>query len=141
MQKYTCPMHPEVITDHPGNCPKCGMKLVPIKEKKRGTSNVQRSTSNIEPFSRGGTSNIVQPETHSSHMSHPSDATHHGEMEMSMHSTIDLADPMSREGSGTSWIPDSSPMYGRMFMFGDEHADVARRDFPAVHECEHAARR
>src|SRR2546430_7012275 len=23
-QKYTCPMHPEVITDHPGNCPKCG---------------------------------------------------------------------------------------------------------------------
>ena len=32
-QKYTCPMHPEVITDHPGNCPKCGMKLVPLKEK------------------------------------------------------------------------------------------------------------
>ncbi|PYJ58007.1 MAG: hypothetical protein DME82_00865, partial [Verrucomicrobia bacterium] len=33
-QKYTCPMHPEVITDHPGNCPKCGMKLVPLSEKK-----------------------------------------------------------------------------------------------------------
>src|SRR4029077_20667606 len=40
-QKYTCPMHPEVITDQPGNCPKCGMKLVPIKEKKRRTPNVQ----------------------------------------------------------------------------------------------------
>lgn len=26
---YTCLMHPEVIEDHPGNCPKCGMKLVP----------------------------------------------------------------------------------------------------------------
>jgi hypothetical protein len=26
---YTCPMHPKVISDHPGNCPKCGMKLVP----------------------------------------------------------------------------------------------------------------
>jgi hypothetical protein len=26
---YTCPMHPEVISDKPGNCPKCGMKLVP----------------------------------------------------------------------------------------------------------------
>lgn len=25
---YTCPMHPEVISDKPGNCPKCGMKLV-----------------------------------------------------------------------------------------------------------------
>jgi len=25
---YTCPMHPEVQQDHPGNCPKCGMTLV-----------------------------------------------------------------------------------------------------------------
>lgn len=25
---YTCVMHPEVISDKPGNCPKCGMKLV-----------------------------------------------------------------------------------------------------------------
>ena len=24
---YTCPMHPEVQQDHPGNCPKCGMTL------------------------------------------------------------------------------------------------------------------
>ncbi|WP_404303181.1 copper-transporting P-type ATPase [Alicycliphilus denitrificans] len=27
---YTCPMHPEVQQDHPGNCPKCGMALEPI---------------------------------------------------------------------------------------------------------------
>lgn len=26
---YTCPMHPEIRQDHPGNCPKCGMTLVP----------------------------------------------------------------------------------------------------------------
>ena len=26
---YTCPMHPEVRQDHPGNCPKCGMALEP----------------------------------------------------------------------------------------------------------------
>ena len=31
-QKYTCPMHPEVISDKPGKCPKCGMDLVPVKE-------------------------------------------------------------------------------------------------------------
>ena len=24
---YTCPMHPEIQQDHPGNCPKCGMTL------------------------------------------------------------------------------------------------------------------
>src|SRR5215831_12782439 len=28
---YTCGMHPQVIQDHPGNCPICGMKLVPIR--------------------------------------------------------------------------------------------------------------
>jgi Cu+-exporting ATPase len=28
--QYTCPMHPEVITDHPADCPKCGMALEPM---------------------------------------------------------------------------------------------------------------
>ncbi len=28
---YTCPMHPEVISDKPGKCPKCGMELVEKK--------------------------------------------------------------------------------------------------------------
>ena len=32
---YTCPMHPEIHADKPGNCPKCGMPLV--KEKVEGT--------------------------------------------------------------------------------------------------------
>ena len=27
---YTCPMHPEVQQDHPGDCPKCGMALEPM---------------------------------------------------------------------------------------------------------------
>ena len=25
--KYTCSMHPEVMLDKPGKCPKCGMEL------------------------------------------------------------------------------------------------------------------
>src|SRR5216110_2968309 len=44
-QKYTCPMHPDVVMNHPGNCPKCGMKLVPKKEetKTKPKSNVRES--------------------------------------------------------------------------------------------------
>ena len=36
--KYTCPMHPEIIQDKPGNCPKCGMHLVPVKAEEITTA-------------------------------------------------------------------------------------------------------
>ena len=29
--KYTCPMHPEIVQDGPGTCPKCGMALEPME--------------------------------------------------------------------------------------------------------------
>lgn len=29
---FTCPMHPEVTSDHPGRCPKCGMFLQPDEQ-------------------------------------------------------------------------------------------------------------
>lgn len=42
--QYTCTMHPEIISDKPGNCPKCGMTLVPIdtnKNKKKSKKNMK----------------------------------------------------------------------------------------------------
>ena len=35
--QYTCPMHPEVVADKPGSCPKCGMDLV----KKEATEKME----------------------------------------------------------------------------------------------------
>jgi len=32
-QLYTCGMHPEIISEEPGYCPICGMKLVPKRER------------------------------------------------------------------------------------------------------------
>src|ERR1017187_2232504 len=39
---YTCPMHPEVQQDHPGNCPKCGMTLEP-KTVTMGTDDAENA--------------------------------------------------------------------------------------------------
>src|SRR5207248_2694519 len=48
-QLYTCPMHPEIVRAEPGQCPKCGMTLVPVKEeRKHPTLNAQHPTSNPE---------------------------------------------------------------------------------------------
>lgn len=32
-QMYHCPMHPDYISNRPGDCPICGMKLVPIEKE------------------------------------------------------------------------------------------------------------
>src|SRR5687768_3616096 len=30
IQKYICPMHPQIVQDKPGKCPLCGMALEPM---------------------------------------------------------------------------------------------------------------
>lgn len=125
-QLYTCVMHPEIVRTEPGQCPKCGMTLVPLKEnKKRSTPNAEHSISNSTDSS------------HLSHASHNADGMEmpmpkHGEHEheMEMKSSNNIVDPMSREGSGTSWIPDSSPIYGHMFMLGDNMLMLHGAVFP-----------
>jgi hypothetical protein len=36
-QMYRCPMHPQVVQDHPGKCPICGMNLVPVESTSKST--------------------------------------------------------------------------------------------------------
>ena len=44
-QRYTCPMHPEIVQDKPGDCPICGMNLVPLTSmQSEGHSNYHKHT-------------------------------------------------------------------------------------------------
>src|SRR5690242_2907454 len=46
---YTCSMHPNVIEEHPGNCPICGMKLIAVpKSSTNVTTQVRLSKEQIE---------------------------------------------------------------------------------------------
>jgi P-type Cu2+ transporter len=46
LQKYTCPMHPEIMQDKPGNCPKCGMTLVLVKANTKQSHSQHQHGSN-----------------------------------------------------------------------------------------------
>ena len=54
---YTCPMDPEVISNKPGNCPKCGMELV-----------VKNSDSNSHKHKMMGCMNMMHTDNHKSHI-------------------------------------------------------------------------
>ncbi len=127
---YTCRMHPEIVRAEPGQCPKCGMTLVPLKEVGAVHRTASKSQSGSDRLGQSPVPNAE--ENHNANgMAMPED--HHGahaEHEMEMHSSINIADPMSREGSGTSWIPDSSPMYGYMKMFGGDTLMMHGAIFP-----------
>jgi len=46
---YTCGMHPQIIQDHPGNCPICGMKLTPIRKQDTATAAAASTAIAIDP--------------------------------------------------------------------------------------------
>jgi len=55
-RRYHCPMHPEIVRDAPGDCPICGMKLVPIEEEAHKAAVAGATTPSGEP---GGQSTVT----------------------------------------------------------------------------------
>ncbi len=47
-KKYTCSMHPEVVMDKPGKCPKCGMALVEKIDMKSGGMHKMHKMHNMQ---------------------------------------------------------------------------------------------
>jgi hypothetical protein len=139
---YTCPMHPEVQMEKAGNCPKCGMTLEkntitvklpksqPQKQPARQPSTQEKklpmdmpAQDTSRPVNHDHMHMDISADTTKPDMkmgdtismnninSEGMDMNHH--MRMSHAYSLNL--PMSRNGSGTGWLPDASAMYGYMF--------------------------
>src|SRR5207237_4471256 len=96
-QKYTCLMHPEVISDKPGECPKCGMPLVPVKEKKKHSPVTHATDHSSHQAAEPNASHAhgaadSQHDTPAMHASHDHAADHH----MLLSSSVTPPDPMAR---------------------------------------------
>lgn len=74
-QKYTCPMHPEVVKDEPGKCPKCGMDLVPVEKSKS-----RRSQAIHQAHEHGAKKEDAHHHDMQSHGQHGGGHAHHAGM-------------------------------------------------------------
>lgn len=61
-KEYTCSMHPSVRQDEPGDCPICGMDLIPVKDKSQSDSDVQefKMTETAMKLAQVRTSRVVR---------------------------------------------------------------------------------
>src|SRR4051812_1991446 len=76
---YTCPMHPEVQMEKPGNCPKCGMTLVKKTITVKTPASQPKKKQNKKPASKATNK---MPDTMP--MSDTSKSMHHQHMDMPM---------------------------------------------------------
>lgn len=45
---YTCSMHPQVMQDHPGNCPICHMELIAVKKQQTAANEIQLTDAQMQ---------------------------------------------------------------------------------------------
>lgn len=57
---YTCPMHPEVKSNKPGNCPKCGMKLE-LQKSAAPKRTAPAPAKKTQPAKKGGMDEMTMP--------------------------------------------------------------------------------
>lgn len=95
---YTCVMHPDVISDKPGKCPKCGMKLVEKEEAKHKTPDHEMEGMG----SRGVTRPMMDMEKHDTMQGH--EHMDMGAMKMSADDRMKMLNDHHKQTLWAFWI-------------------------------------
>ena len=87
--QYTCPMHPEVVQNEPGKCPKCGMELAKKEYKPMYTCSMHPEVVQDKPGKcpKCGMDLVkMKDDQHGTTMHYPCDSTHMEHDKMMHHS-------------------------------------------------------
>ncbi|MFW2477264.1 MAG: copper-translocating P-type ATPase [Sediminibacterium sp.] len=117
-QRYTCPMHPEIVKDEPGNCPKCGMNLVPVDANEKEHSQLQHLH----------TDNIIEASSHEEYVVERRNAQGFQKYTCPMHPQIIHDGPGQCPLCGMSLVPIAKPvMHGGHEAHSSGIADFKKR--------------
>ena len=110
---YTCPMHPEVVSDAPGKCPKCGMFLVKAEEGESHGHGHGHGSEAHGAHGHGDHGGHGKQQDHSGHDGHDGHAGHGGHSEAAIDgiephfmSMVEMTEgqPRSSDGLQMDWI-------------------------------------
>jgi RND family efflux transporter MFP subunit len=104
--RYHCPMHPTMVSDRPGDCPICSMRMVPIEdgEGEAGGSEATMHGSDPPAPEVGATGHGAQPVEHAQHAAAPG-----GKKKVIYRSTMnpgEVSDKPGKDSMGMDMVPE-----------------------------------